>query len=76
VKRCLLNESVATLMRRKPVIVSPREPIGRVLQAMVDENSGYAIVCEDGKLVGIFRRAGCAIAVERRRGRLRQSANL
>jgi len=33
VERCLLNESVATLMRRKPVIVSPREPIGRVLQS-------------------------------------------
>jgi CBS domain-containing protein len=39
---------------RKPVVVSPETPVGEVLQTLVDQDVGCAVVVRDHQIVGIF----------------------
>ncbi len=54
VERCLLHNQVSTLPQRKTLIVAPNDSVSEVMQAMVAENTGCAVVCQGAAIVGIF----------------------
>lgn len=50
----IMKMTIRDLALRSPVTVSPRTPVGDVLQRMVEKSTGCAIVEESGQPVGIF----------------------
>ena len=54
VERHLLRDDVLSLLPRNPVVVEPSEPVGKVLQVLVNRSIGCVVVVDGQDVVGIF----------------------
>ncbi len=48
------DQKVGVLQTDDYVCISPFTPLGQAIEAMKSDEGGCAIVCEDGRVVGIF----------------------
>ena len=48
------DQKVSVLQTDDYVCISPFTPLGQAIEAMKSDEGGCAIVCEDGRVVGIF----------------------
>ncbi|MCA9265795.1 MAG: CBS domain-containing protein, partial [Planctomycetales bacterium] len=53
-ERDLLRDRVSTVEPKEAVVVAPTATVGEVLETLVKEETGCALVVDNGKLVGIF----------------------
>jgi CBS domain-containing protein len=52
----IMRRSVVGIMSREPATVTPRQPLTRTLQKMIDTRNKSFPVVDDGRLVGIVAR--------------------
>jgi CBS domain-containing protein len=50
----LNSDTVAEAMSAQPVCIDPHQPVREVLTLLKQHHAGGALVCRDGRLVGIF----------------------
>jgi CBS domain-containing protein len=54
VERSLLTDRVRLLQARQPLVVSPTLPVREALRLLADNKVGCVLVCDQGKVAGIF----------------------
>jgi CBS domain-containing protein len=61
----IMRRPVAGIMSRQPMTVTPRQPLTRTLQRMIDTRNKSFPVIDDGRLVGIVAREDVMRALRR-----------
>ena len=54
VERYLLEDRIASLDPREPLVVAPSTPLAQVLHSLVEHSVGCVVVVEEGRVTGIF----------------------
>lgn len=50
----LWTDDISRLQLKPPISVGPQTPLGVTVETMQQAGAGHLLICEDGRLVGIF----------------------